>query len=253
MENQNEQTHQGHQQPQFNQTIVLGKQKSAGVAFLLTFLFGPLGLLYASVTGGIIMMLLGGIVGFLTLGLGLIPIWIICIIWAMISVNNSNNIRITNSNTESQGDTNKTKKNYVILIILALAILIGGTICYRLYYKTPPNTADLKANATVSIDKITSDFKSDSAKARKKYNNDVIAMSGTVDKTEKDQAGHIYIDFVANNVKVQCLVEDDAKGDAESIKAGQNVNLKGKFTGYTFDEMIDPQPQLQFRDCIIVK
>lgn len=145
------------------------------------------------------------------------------------------------------------KKIYVVLIILALAAIIGLIIGLRLYYKQPANTADLKANATVSIEKITSDFKTDSAKARKRYNNDVIMMTGIVDKTEKDQAGHVYIDFVANNVKVQCLVEDDAKADAESIKAAQRINLKGKFIGYTFDEMIDPQPQLQFGDCIIIK
>ncbi len=145
------------------------------------------------------------------------------------------------------------KKRYVVLIILALAAIIGLIIGLRLYYKQPANTADLKANATVSIDKITSDFKTDSAMARKKYNNDVIMMTGTVDKTEKDQAGHIYVDFVANNVKVQCLVQDDAKSDCENIKSGQGVNLKGKFTGYTFDDMIDPQPQLQFNDCIIIK
>ena len=145
------------------------------------------------------------------------------------------------------------KKFYVVLIILALAVIVGVSIGFRLYYKKPANTEDLKANASVSVDKITSDFKTDSAKARKKYNNDVIDMSGTIDKTEKDQAGHIYVDFVANNVKVQCLIEDDAKADAEGVKAAQTINLKGKFTGYTFDEMIDPQPQLQFRDCIIVK
>jgi len=145
------------------------------------------------------------------------------------------------------------RKIYIVLIILAFAGIVGVTIGMRLYYKQPANTADLKANASVSIDQITSDFTRDSAKARKKYNNDVIMMTGMVEKTEKDQAGHIYVDFVANNVKVQCLVQDDAKSDCENIKSGQRVNLKGKFTGYTFDEMIDPQPQLQFRDCIIIK
>ena len=145
------------------------------------------------------------------------------------------------------------RKRYIVLIVLAVAVIVAVSIGLRLYYKTTPSTEDLKTNAKVSVEKITSDFIKDSAKARKKYNNDVIAMSGTVDKTEKDQAGHIYIDFVANNVKVQCLIEDDAKADAEGITAAQKINLKGKFTGYTFDEMIDPQPQLQFRDCIIVK
>jgi hypothetical protein len=45
-------------QPQFQQTVVVvAPTKSVGVAFLLTFLFGPLGLLYAFVIGGIVMFL----------------------------------------------------------------------------------------------------------------------------------------------------------------------------------------------------
>ena len=145
------------------------------------------------------------------------------------------------------------KRLDIVLIILAVAVIAAAFIGLRLYYKTPPNTADLRANTTVSIDKITSDFKKDSSKARKRYNNDVIVMTGVVSKIENDQAGHTYIDFEANNVKVQCLVQDDAKADAQNIKANQIVKLKGKFTGYTYDEIIDPEPQLQFRDCIIVK
>jgi len=78
-------------QPQIQQTIVVvGKQKSVGVAFLLAFLFGPLGLLYASVTGGIVMFLLGIVIGIFTLGLGLILIWIGSIIWAVIAAGNAN-------------------------------------------------------------------------------------------------------------------------------------------------------------------
>ncbi|MDB5130170.1 MAG: hypothetical protein JWQ85_4402 [Mucilaginibacter sp.] len=40
------------------QIIIIAKQKSVGTAFLLAFLFGPLGLLYASILGGIVILLL---------------------------------------------------------------------------------------------------------------------------------------------------------------------------------------------------
>lgn len=78
MENQNQQ-----------QTIVIvPKPKSLIVAFLLA--FGPLGLLYSTVAGGIIMLVLGAIIGFFTLGFGLIFIWIACIIWAIVAANVAN-------------------------------------------------------------------------------------------------------------------------------------------------------------------
>lgn len=83
-------------------------RKSAGIAILLTFFFGPLGLFYASVTGGMIMtflpvfLFLLGIVGMLRdsvvlLGLSvglLVVFWLVCwlvsIIWAVISVSTYN-------------------------------------------------------------------------------------------------------------------------------------------------------------------
>jgi hypothetical protein len=83
-----------HLQPQqpIQQTIVINgaNKKSTGLAFVLSFFFGPLGLFYASVTGGIVMLLITLIVGIITFGFGLIITQIICIIWAMIAVNNHN-------------------------------------------------------------------------------------------------------------------------------------------------------------------
>ena len=84
--------YQQQQQPQYQQTVVvMGNKKSAGLAFLLAFLFGPLGLLYASVVGGLVMICVGIIIFFLTAGLGEIFVWIVCIIWAIVAVNNENN------------------------------------------------------------------------------------------------------------------------------------------------------------------
>jgi hypothetical protein len=84
------------------------KPKSLGLAIILTLFFGPLGLFYASVTGGLIMCLIPvlllfglalGIVaesGFL-LASSLILIyvfavsyWIVCVVWAATAVSNHN-------------------------------------------------------------------------------------------------------------------------------------------------------------------
>ena len=63
-------------------TIIVAKpEKSVMAAFLLTLLFGPLGLLYASIAGGIIMIIL---VPF-TLGIGALIVWPISMIWAVIT------------------------------------------------------------------------------------------------------------------------------------------------------------------------
>lgn len=94
VQNPNTQQFQKQSQPQ-QQTIVIAglNRKSAGVAFLLSFLFGPLGLFYASVTGGLVMLALSIIIGIITLGFGLVLTWIGSIVWAMIAVNKYNENR----------------------------------------------------------------------------------------------------------------------------------------------------------------
>lgn len=78
-------------QPTHNTTVVVGgavaPQKSMGTALLLAFFFGPLGLLYASVAGGIIMLVVTIILMIFTLGLSLFITWPVCVIWAAIAVN----------------------------------------------------------------------------------------------------------------------------------------------------------------------
>ncbi len=75
-----------------SQTIVISNQskKSTGVAFILAFLFGPLGLLYASILGGFIMFFITLISWFVLPLIGAIFCWVGCIIWAIVAVNQHN-------------------------------------------------------------------------------------------------------------------------------------------------------------------
>lgn len=73
-----------------NAPLVVVTAKSAGVAILLTLLFGPLGMLYSTVLGALIMMIVTAIVGFLTYGIGLIFTWPICMIWAAVAAGSHN-------------------------------------------------------------------------------------------------------------------------------------------------------------------
>ena len=87
---------------------VVKSTKSVGIGILLTFLFGPIGLFYATVFGGIVMtfspilllviFFLGldmqseviSIIAGMTLLFGLIFWWLICMIWSAIAVTQYN-------------------------------------------------------------------------------------------------------------------------------------------------------------------
>ncbi|WP_018674549.1 hypothetical protein [Riemerella columbina] len=70
--------------------IVVTPTKSVGISLLLTFFFGPIGMLYSTVSGAIIMFIISCIVGIFTLGVGLFITWPICMIWGAIAANNYN-------------------------------------------------------------------------------------------------------------------------------------------------------------------
>ena len=72
------------------QAALLMNRKSTGMAVLLAFLFGPLGLFYASVVGGVVMLLFGGVIIVFTAGIGAILVWPICMIWAAIATSAHN-------------------------------------------------------------------------------------------------------------------------------------------------------------------
>ena len=73
-----------------NQTIIVANQKSTTTAAVLGFFFGPLGMLYSTISGAIIMFIISAIVGFLTVGIGLIVTIPICSIWAYLAAKKHN-------------------------------------------------------------------------------------------------------------------------------------------------------------------
>jgi hypothetical protein len=78
------------QQVQIASPYAGGPRKSVGVALLLAFLFGPLGLFYASVTGGIVMLIVSVVLALMTYGISILLTLPICMIWAAVAANNHN-------------------------------------------------------------------------------------------------------------------------------------------------------------------
>lgn len=58
-------------------------QKSLLLSALLTFFLGPLGMIYTTVFGTLVMAVVATVVGLLTLGHGLPVVWPICLIWGV--------------------------------------------------------------------------------------------------------------------------------------------------------------------------
>jgi hypothetical protein len=72
------------------QPVIIASTKNVGVSILLTFFFGPLGMLYSTVLGGIIMIVVTVLVFFITFGFGTFLTWPICVIWGALAAHNYN-------------------------------------------------------------------------------------------------------------------------------------------------------------------
>lgn len=71
-------------------TVVVMPTKSVGVALLLTFFLGPLGMFYSTTVGAIVMLIISLIVGILTFGIGLLLTQPICMIWGAVAASQHN-------------------------------------------------------------------------------------------------------------------------------------------------------------------
>ena len=63
------------------QVIVVQATKNPGMAALLGCLFGPIGLLYSTTKGALIMFVVSFVVALVTAGFGLLFVWPICGVW----------------------------------------------------------------------------------------------------------------------------------------------------------------------------
>ena len=82
---------------QNRQYVVTRSPKSVGLGLILTLVLGPIGLFYATITGGVIMAIVDtifAIAGFMTLGISLfitVPLVnLICMVWAYKAITSYN-------------------------------------------------------------------------------------------------------------------------------------------------------------------
>jgi len=63
--------------------------KDVRTAVLLALFLGPLGLMYATVGGGLFTLFLMIVLGLFTVGVGAIPVWMLSVLWAYLSATHS--------------------------------------------------------------------------------------------------------------------------------------------------------------------
>lgn len=69
-----------------NKVLIVNAKKSTVLGLILAFFFGPLGLLYSTVLGGVIMIAVAIVAFFILPVIGPIIAWMISFIWAFVTL-----------------------------------------------------------------------------------------------------------------------------------------------------------------------
>ena len=72
-----------HRVPSVTTLAAPPRSKSLLLSALLTFFLGPLGMIYTTIVGFLVMSVATTVVGILTLGHGLAVMWPLCMIWGV--------------------------------------------------------------------------------------------------------------------------------------------------------------------------
>lgn len=70
--------------------VVVQETRSVGVSLLLTFLFGPLGMLYSTIPGALVMIVVSVVLAIFTLGFSLMITWPVSMIWGALAASAHN-------------------------------------------------------------------------------------------------------------------------------------------------------------------
>jgi hypothetical protein len=170
---------------------------------------------------------------------------------------------------------NRTKKTLLyIVVILALTGLFGGGgyAYYAFVYcennRTTP--ADLEPDIILSADDLLKQVEEDWIKAGKtsqipnfigEKGAKIIQTTGIIASKIKDESGNLTINLTGDAVGINCqfdsLLVVERKTVIDKYKVGDKVTIKGKCTGFDYDEeslqmLGEENKHVKLSECVII-
>ncbi len=126
------------------------------------------------------------------------------------------------------------KKFLIALIVLAL---IGAAFGYYLYNKPVESLEHKKADVMISADQLEKEYESDEKAANGKYLGKVVEVNGKIAEVTNEE-GKNKVSLETSNPISAVICELEGNGKTDNLKAGDQVKMKGKCTGYLSDVIL---------------
>lgn len=141
-------------------------------------------------------------------------------------------------------------------IVAVVGILIAGAVVFYMFNKPHRDVQAANIDFNLTTNEIVSEYLNDSEAANLKYlddagNSKIVAITGTIYSISTDQKNQKVILLQSKNDKagVSCTFTKDTNINAEKLKKGQTVTIKGVIrSGAGFDEDLD-----LYEDVIVEK
>ena len=124
-----------------------------------------------------------------------------------------------------------------IILILAALLLSFGYGWYE-YHRESRSLSRMDAAYTSDAGQLIKEFEAGDAAAEKKYLGKVVEVKGKIREVEKDNDGHytLVIGNAETMSAIRCSMDSTINNQLASIKEGQEVTVRGSFTGYQKDD-----------------
>ena len=146
------------------------------------------------------------------------------------------------------------KRKKIIWLLVLLVVAVGGWYAYKEFSRTHKDLQKVKPAYVLSATTLITEFEAGDSAAGKKFNGEVLEITGFVKKLEKDELGFYTIVLGDNNSlsSVRCSMDTVHKEDAAMVAAGSSVTVRGVCTGFNKDEMGLGSDVILNR-CVVIK
>lgn len=149
-------------------------------------------------------------------------------------------------------------KRKPIVVLLVITIAIGAWLGLKEFNRTNKDPENQPPKYEVSANDLLKEFETgDSTALNKKYNDQIVQITGMVKEFKKDTANFtIMLGDTSNLSSIQCEMNLAHEKDATGLANHSSVTVKGHFVGYRKGEEmmgISLGSTINMNRCILIK
>ncbi len=127
-----------------------------------------------------------------------------------------------------------------ILIVILIALVIGGGYGYYLYNKPVANTESLNAAYSLSADELFNHFENNETDANSKYLGKIIEVSGKVREFSIGDSGELNLVLASGSEMfgINCGLSEGQDSRYKNYEVGDSIKIKGECSGISMDVVL---------------